>query len=58
MPDAAFSARYPGFPAWLAANAGALEREHAPLMFRPGGERGGKRQGGGGRRQGGGSGRA
>ena len=41
MPAAAFSERYPGFAAWLAANAGALEREHPPLKFRPEGGRGG-----------------
>lgn len=36
MPDATFSARLPGFPAWLGTNAGVLGREHAPLVFRPG----------------------
>lgn len=31
---AAFEQRYPGFPAWLAANAERLERENPPLKMK------------------------
>lgn len=39
MPDAAFSARFPDFAAWLAANAAVLDAQHPPLLFTPGAAR-------------------